>query len=323
MRRREFIALLGGAAVAWPLAARAQQAGKMPRIGILNNGSAALYSRTNPFFEGLRELGYKEGENLAIEFRFADWELNRLPDLAAELVAVAGATPAARAAKQATSTIPIVAVAMGDPVGDELVTNLGSPGGNVTGNTFLGPELVAKRLQLFKDAVPGFSRLAAIWHPGAYGERTMRNMIRETETAARTLGVHLGLVAVQGPDELDRAFFTIAGERADALIVFPSPMLFNERKRIVDLAAKHRLPSMAMGREFVELGGLIAYGANIADLNRRAATYVDKILKGAKPSDLPVEQPTRFELLVNLKTARELGLTIPREFLLLADEVIE
>ena len=329
MRRREFIALLGGAAVAWPLAARAQQAGKMPRIGILNNGSAALYSRTNPFFEGLRELGYKEGENLAIEFRFADWELNRLPDLAAELVAlkvdviVAGATPAARAAKQATSTIPIVAVAMGDPVGDELVTNLGSPGGNVTGNTFLGPELVAKRLQLFKDAVPGFSRLAAIWHPGAYGERTMRNMIRETETAARTLGVHLGLVAVQGPDELDRAFFTIAEERADALIVFPSPMLFNERKRIVDLAAKHRLPSMAMGREFVELGGLIAYGANIADLNRRAATYVDKILKGAKPSDLPVEQPTRFELLVNLKTARELGLTIPREFLLLADEVIE
>src|SRR5207247_6468427 len=169
------------------------------------------------------------------------------------------------AAKQSTSTIPIVAVASGDPVGDELVTNLGSPGGNVTGNTFLGPELVAKRLQLFKDAVPGFSRLAAIWHPGAYGERTMRNMIRETETAARTLGVHLGLVAVQGPDELERAFSTIGGERADALIVFPSPMLFLKRRRIVGLAAKHRLPSMAMGREFVELGGFMSYGASIAD----------------------------------------------------------
>src|SRR5207249_1508392 len=230
MRCREFIAAVVGA-LSWPIGVDAQQTGQIPRIGILNNGSAALYSRTNPFLQGLRELGYIEGQNLAIEFRFADWQLNRLPELAAELVTlkvdviVAGATPAARAAKQATSTIPVVAVAMGDPVGDELVASLGSPGANVTGNTFLGPELVAKRLQLFRDAVPGFSRLAAIWHPGAYGERTMSSMIRETETAARTLGVHLGLVAVQGPDELDRAFFTIAGERADALIVFPSPML--------------------------------------------------------------------------------------------------
>ena len=329
MRRRQVIALIGGAAVAWPLAARAQQAGKMPRIGILNNGSAALYSRTNPFFEGLRELGYKEGENLAIEFRFADWELNRLPDLAAELVAlkvdviVAGATPAARAAKQATSTIPIVAVAMGDPVGDELVTNLGSPGGNVTGNTFLGPELVAKRLQLFKDAVPGFSRLAAIWHPGAYGERTMRGFLNETEATARKLGIELQLVQALYAADLENAFSAMTKWNADALIVLPSPMLFAEHRRIVELAAKARRPAMYQAREFVDVGGLMSYGANLADLNRRAAMYVDKILKGAKPSDLPVEQPTRFELLVNLKTARELGLTIPREFLLLADEVIE
>jgi len=329
MRRREFIALLGGAAAAWPLAARAQQAGKMPRIGILNNGSAALYSRTNPFFEGLRELGYKKGENLAIEFRFADWELNRLPDLAAELVAlkvdviVAGATPAARAAKQATSTIPIVAVAMGDPVGDELVMNLGSPGGNVTGNTFLGPELVAKRLQLFKDAVPGFSRLAAIWHPGAYGERTMRGFLNETEATARKLGIELQLVQALYAADLENAFSAMTKWNADALIVLPSTMLFAEHRRIVELAAKARRPAMYQAREFVDAGGLMSYGANLADLSRRAAMYVDKILKGAKPSDLPVEQPTRFELLVNLKTARELGLTIPREFLLLADEVIE
>ena len=183
MRRREFIAVVAGA-LSWPVAADAQQTGKMPRIGILNNGSAA--SRTNsPLFQGLRELGYTEGQNLAIEFRFADWQLDRLPALAAELVAlrvdviVAGATPVARAAKQATRSIPIVAVSMGDPVGDELVASLGSPGGNVTGNTFLGPELVAKRLQLFRDAVPGFSRLAAIWHPGAYGERTMQGFLKE------------------------------------------------------------------------------------------------------------------------------------------------
>jgi putative ABC transport system substrate-binding protein len=279
MRRREFIAVVAGA-LTWPVAADAQQTGKMPRIGILNNGSAA--STTNyPFFQGLRELGYTEGQNLAIEFRFADWQLDRLAALAAELVAlkvdviVAGATPAARAAKQATTTIPIVAVSVGDPVGDELVASLGSPGGNVTGNTFLGPELVAKRLQLFRSAVPGFSRLAAIWHPGAYGERTMQGFLKETEATARKLGIELQLV---------QALYAA---------------------------------------EFVDAGGLMSYGANLADLNRRAATYVDKILKGTKPADLPVEQPTKFELLVNLKTARELGLTISREFLLIADEVIE
>jgi putative ABC transport system substrate-binding protein len=255
--------------------------------------------------------------------------LNRLPDLAAELVTlkvdvvVAGATPAARAAKQATSTIPIVAVAMGDPVADELVASLGSPGGNVTGNTFLGPELVAKRLQLFRDAVPGFSRLAAIWHPGAYGERTMRGFLKETEATARKLGIELQLVQALSAADLENAFSAMTRWNADALIVLPSAMLFAEHRRIVELAAKIRLPAMYQAREFVDAGGLMSYGANLPDLNRRAATYVDKILKGAKPANLPVEQPTTFELLVNLKTARELGLTISREFLFLADEVIE
>ena len=227
MRRREFIAVVAGA-LSWPVAADAQQTGKMPRIGILNNGSAA--STTNSaFFQGLRELGYTEGQNLAVDFRFADWQLDRLPALAAELVAlkvdviVAGATPAARAAKEATRTIPIVAVSVGDPVGDELIASLGSPGGNVTGNTFLGPELVAKRLQLFRNAVPGFSRLAAIWHPGAYGERTMQGFLKETEATARKLGIELQLVQALYAAEFENAFSAMVRWNADALIVLPSP----------------------------------------------------------------------------------------------------
>jgi putative tryptophan/tyrosine transport system substrate-binding protein len=281
------------------------------------------------FRQGLRERGYVEGHNIVIELRAAEGRMERFPALASELVRVkvdvivAGNTPAARAVQQATTTIPVVVPVMGDPVRDGLVASLARPGGNITGLTFLGPELVPKRLALLKQAIPTVSMVVALWHPGAYGERTMNDMMKQAEAAARTLDVHLRLVAVQGSGELERAFSTIGEERADALMVFPSPMLFVERRRIVDLAAKRRLPSMAMGREFVELGGLLSYGASITDLNRRGAAYIDKILKGAKPAELPVEQPTKFELLVNLKTARELGLTIPREFLLLADEVIE
>jgi putative ABC transport system substrate-binding protein len=277
----------------------------------------------------LQERGYVEGQNIVIEFRAANGEIERFPALAGELVRLkvdvilAPNTPGARAAQKVTTTMPIVVPVMGDPVRDGLVGSLARPGGNITGLTFLGPELVPKRLTLLKQALPTVSRVAALWHPRAYGERTMSDMMNEAEAAARSMGVDLRLVAVQGADEFERAFSTIDGEHADALIVFPSPMLFVERRRIVELATKHRLPSMALGREFVELGGLMSYGASIADLNRRSATYIDKILKGAKPGDLPVEQPTKFELLVNLKTARELGLTIPREFLLLADEVIE
>jgi putative ABC transport system substrate-binding protein len=203
------------------------------------------------------------------------------------------------------------------------VASLARPGGNITGSTFLGPELVPKRLELLKEALPKVSRVAALWHPGAFGERTSQDMLKGTEAAARTLGVHLQLVEVRRPDELDRAFSTMTRERSDALIVFPSSMLFSERRRIVALVAKSRLPSMFNNRESVELGGLISYGTNLADLNRRAATYVDKILQGAKPADLPVEQPIKFELVINLKAAKALGLTIPPSLLGRADEVIQ
>jgi putative ABC transport system substrate-binding protein len=329
--RRAFIAGLGGAAV-WPIAARGQQPKKVPRIGFLATGSLELPEALvmiNAFRQGLRELGYVEGENILVEYRTADSKIERFADQASELVRikveimVASNTPAARAAQQATDTIPIVVPVMGDPVRDRLVASLARPGGNTTGLTFLGPELLPKRLALLKEALPTASRVVALWHPGAYGERTMSDMMKETEAAARTLGVQLRLVAVQGPDELESAFSTIAGERADALLVFPSPMLFAERRRIVDLAAKYRLPSMAMGREFAELGGLIAYGASIPGLFRRSATYVDKIIKGAKPADLPVEQPTKFDLVINLKAAHALGITVPPSLLARADEVIE
>jgi ABC-type uncharacterized transport system substrate-binding protein len=270
-----------------------------------------------------------EGQNLVIEYRAADGRLEQFPGLATELarlpvdLIVAPNTAAARAAQHATTTIPIVAIVMGDPVGDGLVASLARPGGHITGTTFLGPGLVPKRLELLKAALPRVARVAALWHPDAYAERTIRAMLQETEAAARTLGVHLHLVEVRGPDELDRAFATMTRERAEAFIVLPSPMLYTARRHIVDLAARHRLPAMYQAREFVELGGLIAYGASIPELWRRAATYVDKILKGAKPADLPVEQPTTFELVINLKTAKALGLTIPPTLLFQADKVIQ
>jgi ABC-type uncharacterized transport system substrate-binding protein len=329
MRRRAFITLLGGAA-AWPLAAHAQQSGKTPRIGTLMPGPSELSEATlNAFMRGLRELGYTEGQNIAIERRYADWKLDRLPELAADLVRlkvdviVALSTPPGRAAKQATSTIPIVVAGMADPVGDELVASLARPNGNVTGTTFLGPELIAKRLGLLKEAVPGAFRVAVLWHPGVYSERTMGDMLNETEAAARTLGMQLQLLGARGPNDFDEAFSAMNRDRADALLLFPSPMLYLEHRRIVDLAAKSRLPAMYAAREFVDAGGLMAYGANLPDLFRRSATYVDKILKGVSPADLPVEQPTKFELVINLKTAKALGLEVPPTLLARADEVIE
>jgi putative ABC transport system substrate-binding protein len=232
-------------------------------------------------------------------------------------------TTAARAARQATSTIPIVAINMADPVGDELVASLARPGGNVTGTTFLGPELVAKRLQLLREVVPQLSRVAVLWHPRAYSDRTMAGMLKEIEGAARTLGVQLQLVSAAGPDDIAAAFSAMTRERAEALIVFPSPMLFSEYGRIATLAADNRLPAMYAAREGVDAGGLMSYGVNQPDLSRQTATYVDKILKGAKPAELPVAQPTKFELVINLKTAKTLGLTISRDFQLLADAVVE
>jgi putative ABC transport system substrate-binding protein len=311
---------------------KAQQPAKIPRIGYLVIGSPEspeTRAVLAAFRQGLREHGYVEGQNIVIEYRAAEGKIERLPGLAIELVSlkvdliVAGSTPVARAAQQATKTIPIVASVMGDPVGDGLVASLARPGGNITGLTFLGPELVPKRIDLLKQTLPKVSRVAILWHPGAFSERTNQDMLKGAEAAARTLGVQLQLAEVGGPDELDRAFSTMTKERAEALVQFPSTMLFNERKRIVDLAAKRRLPSMFGAREFVELGGLISYGASITDLIRRSAAHVDKILKGARPADLPVEQPTKFELVINLKTAKALGLTIPPSLLQRADEVIQ
>jgi len=329
MQRRNFILLLGSAAVS-PLAVRAQQAPKVPRIGYLTTGSLELAETRaliNAFRQGFRELGYLDGQNIIIEFRGADSKIERFPALARELIGlnvdviVASNSVAGLAVRQATTIIPIVIPVMGDPVADGLVASLARPGGNITGLTFLGPQLVPKRLALLKETLPAASQVAVLWHPGAYGERTMNDMLKQAEAAGLTLRLQLQFVAVRDPDQLDLAFSTI--EAPDAMMVFPSPMLFTERRRIVDLATKHRLPLISMGKEFVELGGLMSYGADITDFVRRGATYVDKILKGAKPADLPVEQPTKYQLFINLKTAKQLGIEIPEKLLAQADEVIE
>src|SRR4051812_3108659 len=331
MRRREFLALLAGVA-SWPDASQAQQAAKAARIGFLSPGSLGSpdgQAFLVAFRQGLHELGHVEGRDFVFEQRAAEGKFERLPDLAAELVRlpvdiiIAAATPATRAAQRATTTIPIVAIAMGDPVRDGLVASLGLPGGNITGTTFLGPELVPKRLALLKELLPAISRVGVLWHRDAFSERTTSDMLKETADAAGALGLQLQLVEVRGAVEFDDAFSAMAAERAEALFQFPSTMLFGERRRLVELAAMHRLPAMFNEREFVELGGLIAYGTSIAALRRRTAAYVDKILRGAKPADLPVEQPTKFELLINLNTAKALGLTIPPHVLARADEVIE
>jgi putative tryptophan/tyrosine transport system substrate-binding protein len=333
MRRREFITLIGGAAAAWPFGARAQQAPKVPRIGILSLGrgdkSDASLTTLDAFVPALRELGYTEGQNIAFDRKFADGDANKLSRLARELVdsradvIVVFATPAARAVKQATSSIPIIAIAMADPVEDELVTSLARPGGNVTGTAFLGPELVSRRLQLLKEIVPGLSCVVVLWHPRAYGERTMAGMLKEIESAAQSLGTKLQLVAAVGPDDLDNAFAAMTREPADGLIVFPSPVLFSQYSRIVTFAANNRLPAMYAAREGVVLGGLVSYGVNLPDLSRATAIYLDKVLKGAKPAELPVQQATKFELVINLKTASALGLTISSGVMAIADEVIE
>jgi putative tryptophan/tyrosine transport system substrate-binding protein len=333
MKRREFIGFTGVAVTSWPLVAWAEQAAKIPRIGLLSHGrsegSDASRATLDALVTGLRELGYTEGQNIAIEREFGEAKADRLRELAAELVKrrvnliVALGTPAARLAKQATSVIPIVGIAMADPVEDELVASLARPGGNVTGTTFLGPELVTKRLQLLAQVVPQHSHVAVLWDPHAYGDRTMAGMVKEAEHAAQTLAMHLQFVPVTSPGEIMDAFSTITRERTDALCMFPSPMLFTEWGRIASMAADKKLPTMYVAREGVELGGLMSYGANLPDLSRQTALYVDKILKGAKPAELPVQQPTKFELVINLRAAKALGLTITPNFLLIADEVIE
>jgi putative ABC transport system substrate-binding protein len=331
MRRREFIALVSGAA-AWPLAARAQQT-KIPRIGVLSPSRSEDASPNRvtlqAFVTGMRELGYVDGQNITIERTLSEANADRLREAAAEMVKhnvdviVTLSTTAARPAKQATSLIPIVAIGMADPVDDELVASLAQPGGNVTGTTFLGPQLVTKRLQLLSEIVPQHSRVAVLWHPHAYSNRTMDGMVKEAERAAQTLAIQLQFVPANNPEEITGTFSAISRDRADALCVFPSPMLFAEYQRIVGIVAEKRLPTIYAAREGVELGGLMSYGANLANLARQTAPYVDKILKGAKPAELPVQQPTKFELVINLKAAKALGLPITRDFLLIADEVIE
>ena len=326
-RRSTVLALLAlGAA---PFTAEAQQATKVARIGYLATNPDTSSRVREAFLQGLRDLGYVEGRNLVIEHRDAEGKVERLPALAAELVAlkvdviVASGTLAALAAKQATKIVPIVFSPAGDPVGSGLVTSLARPGGNVTGLSSFGAELVGKRLELLKQAVPGVDRVAVLWFPGALGERTDKDMLREAEAAARALAVRLQVVEARGPADFDRAFSDMTRARAGVLTVLPANMFLREHKRLVDLAAKNRLPAVYTSREFVDAGGLMSYGANQPDLFRRAATYVDKILKGAKPGDLPVEQPTKFELIINLKTAKDLGLTIPQSMLARADEVIQ
>ena len=311
-----------------PLAAHAQQIAKVPRVGWLSPGSATSDENfLASFRDGLRELGWVAGQNIAIESRWADGRFERLPDLAAELVRlkvdviVANVTQASLAAKRATGTIPIVMVGVGDPLGGGLVDNLARPSGNVTGPSSMLAEASAKQLALLKETVPGASPVAVLWNPA--NPVWQAAALKQTDAAARALGLRVQLVEARGPDELDGAFAAMTRERAGALFV-PADIIFvRHAQRMADLAAKHHLPAMFGFREHVEAGGLMSYAASFAVMFRRAAAFVDKLLKGAKPADLPVEQPTKFELVINLKTARALGLTVPRSVLLRADEVIQ
>jgi putative ABC transport system substrate-binding protein len=322
MKRRKFIALLGAAAAARPLGARAQQAEKVYKIGSLTAGS----SGPSIVGEAFRELGYIVGKNVTFESRYAEDRLDRLPKLAAELVSlkvdviITWGTLAPLAAKRATSTIPIVMIAAGDPVGSGLVASLAHPGGNVTGTSLMAPDLGGKRLELLKELLPGISRVAILWNAA---NPYSALVFKETAGAARTLEVELQSLEVREPADIDAALEAATGQHADALIAVEDPLTVDLRKKIAEFAADHRLPTISGLRLFADSGFLMTYGADLADTTRRSVVYVDKILKGAKPSDLPVEQPTKFELVINLKTAKSLGLTIPSLLLARADEVIE
>jgi putative ABC transport system substrate-binding protein len=310
------------------IAAEGQQPHKVHRIGALLGGSPPDTMQVREAFgQGLRDLGYVEGRNVNIEWRFAEGRLDRFPQLVAELVRLkvdvifSPGTPATQAAMKATATIPIVIATAGNPVGDRLVGSLARPGGNVTGLTMLaGPELGAKYLELLKEAAPGVSRVAVLWNPLTAPEV---GLLKEAGTAARALGLELQPVTARRPEEIEGAFAAMSRERANGLVVMPDALFLSLRVRLANLADKSRLPAMYGFRENVEAGGLMSYGASLPDLFRRAAGYPARILKGAKPTDLPVEQPTRFELVINLKTAKALGLTIPPSLLARADQMIE
>jgi putative ABC transport system substrate-binding protein len=329
--RRAFIATLGGTLLVSSPTAVAQQPSKTPRVGYVALSLGAGDPRPREaFLQGLRDLGYADGKNLAIEYRDAEGKPERFPALATELVALkvdvivtSGGTLGALAAKQATTTIPIVFGAVGDPVGEGLVASLARPGGNVTGLSVNSPELASKSLELLKQAVPRMTRVALLLKPDAMPDRARKDRLELWDGAARALGVRLQVVEARRPEDFYRAFADMTKARADALTVIATPLFDTERRRLVELAAARRLPAVYTLRSYVEAGGLMSYGPEISDLFRRAAAYVDKILKGAKAGDLPVEQPTKFELAINLKTAKALGLAIPPSLLQRADQLIE
>jgi putative ABC transport system substrate-binding protein len=328
MRRREFITLVGGTAVAWPLAARAQQAA-VPVIGFLNSASLDTFSRhLRAFSEGLKDTGYVDGENVAIEYRWAEGQFDRLPALAGELVrrkvaviVATGGPASALAAKAATTTIPVVFNVGEDPVRLGLVASLARPGGNVTGINFFIYELAAKRLALQRELVPAATRVAVLVNP-ANAAHT-ETLLRDVEAAARVIGLQIQIVNASTNREIDAAFAGLARERVDALFVFPDPFFISRRFQIVQLATRHAVPATYPARDFVEPGGLMSYGTDSADAWRQTGVYTGRVLRGVKPADLPVVQSSKFELVVNAQTARMLGLTVPPSLLSIADEVIE
>jgi ABC-type uncharacterized transport system substrate-binding protein len=328
IRRREFITLLSGAAAAWPLAAGAQQA-PMPVIGFLNSASLDTFSRhVRAFRQGLKDIGYVEGENLAIEYRWAEGHFDRLPALAGELVrrqvaviVATGGPASALAAKAATTTIPVVFNVGEDPVRLGLVASLARPSGNVTGVNFFIYELAAKRLALQRELVPGAARVAVLVNPTNAAH--METMLRDVEAAARVIGLQIQIVNASTSHEIDAAFAGLARERVDALFVVPDPFFISRRFQIVQLATRHAVPATYPARDFVEPGGLMSYGTDSVDAWRQTGAYTGRILKGAKPADLPVVQATKFELVINAATARMLGLTVPPSLLATADEVVE
>ncbi|HZA55966.1 MAG TPA: ABC transporter substrate-binding protein [Candidatus Udaeobacter sp.] len=304
--------------------AQAQQQRKIPRIGVLLSGSSSSYvSRVEAFRQGLRDLGYVEGQNIVIDYRYAEGKMDQFAILAAELVRlkpdilVTSGSPGIRALMKTTNKIPIVMAAIGDAVGNRFVASLARPGGNVTGLSFLDRDISTKRLEFLKEAIPRAVRVAVLRH-GASGKQSLE----ATLAASRPLKIQVQVFEIQAPNEIEGAFIAAKKDGAEAINVLASAILFSQRKALVDLAAKHRLPGMFENKEFVEAGGLLSYGASLDDMFRRAATYVDKILKGAKPGELPVEQPTKFELVINLKTAKQIGLTIPPNVLAQADKLI-
>jgi putative ABC transport system substrate-binding protein len=327
MRKNVFRLALCAMLYAFCTTAEAQQPKKIPRIGFLGNSTAALEANLiGPFREGLRELGYVEGKNIVIEWRWAEGKYERFPTLIAELIGlkveliVTAGTPATIALKKATTTLPLVIIAVGDPVGTGLIASLAHPGGNLTGLTSISPELDGKRLELLREVVPKISRVAVFWNPTSPLQVVAE---RETQAAAQAMGIKVLSLGVQAEEQFNDAFAKILRERSGALLVLADRLFLHHRARIMDFATKHRLPEVHAYVELVEAGGLMSYGPSYADMHKRAAIYVDKILKGRKPADLPVEAPIKFELVINLKAAKQIGVTVPPSVLYRADKVIK